>query len=74
MKTAATITIEVTVTDPRALRRAAWLRAKANGANACDHAQFRRDEGGIRADLVTLFDSRPSPPGCQIETIYARVA
>src|ERR1035437_3781187 len=38
----AKLTLNVTVHDPRALRRAAWERAKEGGTTAWEHADFRR--------------------------------
>ena len=63
----AKVTLNFTVHDLPALRRAAWQRAKAGGATAREHAAFRRRLGGIEADLLTLFDDRPSPPCAVIE-------
>ena len=63
----AKVTLEVTVHDRRALRRAAWARAKEGGMTARAHAEFRRRAGGVEADLLTLLDDRTSPPGASIE-------
>ncbi len=63
----AKVTLEVTVHDRRALRRAAWARAREGGMTAREHAEFRRCAGGIEADLLTLLDDRTSPPGASIE-------
>lgn len=61
------VTFNVTVHDPRTLRRAAWERAREGGTTAREHAEFRRRAGGVEADLLTLLDDRPSPPGTSIE-------
>ena len=63
----AKVTLEVTVHDRRALRRAAWARAREGGMTAREHAEFRRRAGGVEADLLTLLDDRVSPPGASIE-------
>ena len=63
----AKITFNVTIHDQRALRRAAWKRAKEDRTTARDHAEFRRRVGGVEADLLTLLDDRMSPPGASIE-------
>jgi hypothetical protein len=69
----AKVTLNVTVHDPRALRRAAWERAKEGGTTAWEHADFRRRAGGIEADLLTLLDDRMSPPGASIEDSSAEL-
>jgi hypothetical protein len=69
----AQVTLNVTVHDPRALRRAAWERAKEGGTTAWEHADFRRRAGGVKADLLTLLDDRLSPPGADIEDSSAEL-
>ena len=69
----AKVTFNVTVHDPRALRRAAWERAKEGGTTAWEHADFRRHAGGVEADLLTLLDDRLSPPGADIEDSSAEL-
>jgi hypothetical protein len=58
----ANVTLNVTVHDPQALRKAAW-----------EHADFRRRAGGVEADLLTLLDDRMSPPGASIEDSSAEL-
>jgi hypothetical protein len=67
----ATVTFNLTVHDQRALRRAAWARAKELGIDVWDHARWRRQVGGVEADLLTLLDDGTSPPGCAIENTGA---
>jgi hypothetical protein len=45
----AKITFNVTIHDQRALRRAAWKRAKEDRTTARDHAEFRRRVGSVEA-------------------------
>ena len=69
----AKVTLNVIVHDPRALRRAAWERAKEGGTTAWEHADFRWRTGGVEADLLTLLDDRMSPPGASIEDSSAEL-
>jgi len=69
----AKVTLNVTVHDPRALRRAAWKRAKEGGTTAWERADFRRRAGGVEADLLTLLDDRMPPPGASIEDSSAEL-
>jgi hypothetical protein len=64
------VTLEVRVTDKRALYFAALKRARADGMTAAEYQQLRREpfSDPVRSDLQMLLDPGESPDGCELES------
>lgn len=60
-------TLDVTVNDEVALRRAAYERALADKLSEEEAQQYLDPDGALADCVVMLFDPGVSPPGCQIE-------